>query len=627
MKKVSLLMFALMFLCLGNIKAQDDVAVLISDDFESYTAGQKIAGDGESWWTTWSNKPGTAEDGVVVELEGNKCAHLTYGIDQVLLLGDEQSGVYDLEFDILVPEGKTGYFNILHDFKGANSNWAMQAYLHITSDGGNTDHENPGHGTVHAGGNSVADVECVYGDWMHFRLHVDTDADTAQYFYTAPGKEEVLVHGWKWSLDSFGQQSNRKLAAMNFFPPMEDSEFYLDNFSFTRIGGETAPDMTFAQESLNVEMPKDDISSVEINIENTGSSIAEYEVWIDYGMGENSTKREVITYTQEGSEANADLIRWNDTLSSINFEMAALYPATAYGASVMGTKITGVGFFFMKYVLQATGEELPTFEPGSDVIFRIYGQGSNGTPGKVLAEKTIKPEQVSWDGYTFVEFDEPVELTGFDVYAAVEVTGAPQTTLMNLDANENAAFGYSDLIRYGGGGDIFSSINEGMGTTSGSWYIYMVCQGEPVAGGAWAELDKTKGIMPVGSTETLTVDVTTFGLKEGETYEANVHFVTNVPEKETIDIPLSLLVLSGDNVEEILSNTYNIYPNPTSASVTVEGDNIDYIAIYNSVGQLVKVVKTQDNIVDMSACENGVYYFNIVDNAGQNSIQRVVVAK
>jgi hypothetical protein len=59
----------------------------------------------------------------------------------------------------------------------------------------------------------------------------------------------------------------------------------------------------------------------------------------------------------------------------------------------------------------------------------------------------------------------------------------------------------------------------------------------------------------------------------------------------------------------------------------VEGENINYIAVYNSVGQLVSVVKNSNNIVDMSDYNNGVYYFNIVDNAGQSALQRVVVAK
>ena len=180
MKKYSLLMLVAMFLFAGNLRAQEQV-ILLEDDFSAYTVGNKLASEsnaaGNDWWTTWSNKPGTAEDGVIAEYEGNKCAYLESGNDQVLRLAGSQSGVYDLEFDILVPNGKSGYFNILHKFAGANSKWAMQAYLHIISDGGQTDDQYaPGHGTVHAGSNGTADVACVFDQWMHFRLHVDTDA-------------------------------------------------------------------------------------------------------------------------------------------------------------------------------------------------------------------------------------------------------------------------------------------------------------------------------------------------------------------------------------------------------------------------------------------------------------------
>ena len=117
MKKYSLLMLVAMFLFIGNVKAQE-VETLIEDDFEAYTVGNKLAQEaiaaGIDWWTTWSNLPGSAEDGVIVDLDGNKCAHLTEGNDQVLMLGGAQSGVYDLEFDIMVPNGSHGYFNILH---------------------------------------------------------------------------------------------------------------------------------------------------------------------------------------------------------------------------------------------------------------------------------------------------------------------------------------------------------------------------------------------------------------------------------------------------------------------------------------------------------------------------------
>ena len=133
MKKVSLL--SLLLVLFGSLMAQEP-QVLISDGFEEYETGSKIAvasqAAGHDWWTTWSQQPGSAEDGVVAEYNGSKCGYLTYGVDQVLLLGDEQNGVYDLEFDIMVPQGKNGYFNILHDFNGQGSTWALESYLHMS---------------------------------------------------------------------------------------------------------------------------------------------------------------------------------------------------------------------------------------------------------------------------------------------------------------------------------------------------------------------------------------------------------------------------------------------------------------------------------------------------------------
>ena len=152
----------------------------------------------------------------------------------------------------------------------------------------------------------------------------------------------------------------------------------------------------------------------------------------------------------------------------------------------------------------------------------------------------------------------------------------------------------------------------------------MVCEGTPVVGG-YATLSKTYGSLPIGGSDEITVNLSSIGVAEG-TYEAAVKFVTNDPAQPTVEIPLTLKV-NGVNVEEVMGEAYNIFPNPTSGLVTIEAENINYIAIYNSVGQLVNVVKSENNTVDMSSYDNGVYYFNIVDNAGQNSLQRVVVAK
>ncbi|MBQ8223080.1 MAG: T9SS type A sorting domain-containing protein [Bacteroidales bacterium] len=614
MKKVSLLMLVAIFLFAGNVNAQEP-EVLISDDFSAYTVGNNIATEGmaagNNWWTTWSSAPGSSEDGVVAEYNGNKCGYLTYGVDQVLLLGGEQSGVYDLEFDILIPDGKNGYFNILHDFNGSGSTWALESYLHM--DGTN---QTPGTGYVIAGG-VEATVTCVFDEWMHFRLHVDTDADAAQYFYTLPGGEETMLCEWQWSMNSQGTSVvGRKLDAMDFFPPQNaaTSEYYLDNFSFTRIGGESFPELVFDTEAIDEEIPADDMSSLTINIDNEGTSIGDWTAWVDYGEGEGGSAQNVINYDQEPG-GTTSLVGLNLSEPML-IECAAMYPATAYGNSVMGTYITKIQYF-----LGESSEGGNGLEPNTPMTFRIYSQGLYGQPGEVLAEKTIQASQIIND-WNIVTLDEPVALTGYNVWASVEFTQAVDGYPMNFDGAVLVPYG--DMYRTQGGG-AFQACSEVFTQTYGNFHIRITCEGSPVVGG-WATLSKPDGTIAVGGSDEVTVNFSSIGLEAEQTYEAEIIFTTNDPENGTKLIPVTLSV-KGENVNEILSDTYNVYPNPTTGAVMVEGENIDYIAVYNSVGQLLNVVKNETNVVDMSQYENGVYFFNIVDNAGQESLQRVVVAK
>ena len=601
----------------------EGVELLLKETFEAYTVGDKIAEKGAEHWTTWSKKPGGAEDGVVGELDGNKYGHFTYGNDQILKLGGYTSGVFELEFDVYVPEGKGGYYNILHQFEG-NTSWAVQAYFQMEEKSGEANPKiSNGHGTVHAGSLNTYDVPCVYNGWMHFRVEINANIDEAVYHYIIPGSEEVEAFKWQWSKDCFGEGVvGRKLDAMNFFPPTKGTEYYVDNITLKRFGGESAPIITFGQESVDASMAGDDIASVELEIENIGTSIAEYVAWIDYGEGAMSDKYEVVSYSLEDLSTTTT-IGWNPIEEPMTFEIAALYPSSAYGNSVMGTYVSAASYFLGEFKTQ-DGATVPMLEPGTDMTFRIYEQGINGKPGKILAEKVLPADSIILD-WNVVTFDEPVLLTGFDFYLAVEMTQCVGGSAMVLDGNKDGAYqGYGDLCRQTSGTPFRSLTEFTQGEKFGNFHLMVLCMGDAVTGG-WAELSKKDGTLGIGAKETIKINFTSIGLEEGKKYDAKIVFNTNT-EEGVIELPLSLYVW-GENVEEILSNTYNIYPNPTSAQVTVEGENINYIAVYNSVGQLVKVVKTQNNVVDMSANENGVYFFNIVDNAGQSSVQRVVVAK
>ena len=599
----------------------EGVELLLKETFESYEVDQYIAKDGAEHWTTWSKKPGTAEDGKIVDLNGNKVGYLTYGNDQILKLGGYQAGVFELEFDIYVPEGKAGYYNILHQYEG-NTAWALQAYLQMTDDGNGNSKIADGHGSVHAGIAEVADIPCVYDEWMHFRVAINANIDKAEYYYTIGDNEEVKAFEWQWSKDCFGESVvGRKLDAMNFFPPTSSSEYYIDNLMLKRIGGESAPIISFDNESVDASMDKDDLRTIELEIENIGTSIAEYVAWIDYGKGAMSGNDNLVSYSAEDISESTS-IGW-DISSPLTFEIAALYPSSAYAGSVMGAYISQAAYYLGQFV-DPNGSTVPMLEPGTDMIFRIYGQGINGKPGAILAEKTVPAENIVLD-WNIVKFDEPVALTGFDFYLAVEMTQCVGGAPIVFDGKaSNQMIGYADLCRQSSSA-AFKSLTEFTGgATYGNLNLMVYCVGDAVKGG-WAELSKKDGELEVGAKETIEIEFTSFGLKKGEKYEAKLVLQTNT-EEGMLELPISLYVW-GENVDEILSNTYNIYPNPTSAQVTVEGENINYIAVYNSVGQLVKVVRTQNNVVDMSANESGVYFFNIVDNAGQSSVQRVVVAK
>jgi NADH:ubiquinone oxidoreductase subunit len=607
---------------IGIIDGGDD-QVLISDNFEAYTVGNKIAVEaqavGNDWWTTWSNNPGSNEDGVVAENGGSKCGHLTFHNDQVLLLGGVESGTYDLEFDILVPTGKNGYFNILHEFNGSGSTWAMQAYLHLTNDG-QTSTSAPGHGTIHAGSNGTADVPAVYDEWMHFRLHVDTDMDVAEFFYSSETTypEEQSLCTWQWSLDSFGENTvGRKLDAMDFYPPenASTSEYYLDNFTFTRIGEASAASLDFSKESVTAWLGEDDVQSVDIEISNeNGTSIGDWTGWIDFGASTVTTGSAQINYDAEIGE-NSSLVGLNIDEPEL-VEVGAMYPGSAYAASAMGTKIVSAQYVFF------TNSETGTIgiEPNTSVTFRIYSQGMYGQPGEVLAEKTVPYSTVSAsaDNFLVATFDTPIDLTGYNVWVTCEYTQAVSGYAMSFDGG--AAAQHGDYYRTRGGG-AFSKCSETFSTNYGNFHIRINTQGTPVEA-TWASLSKPEGSIAIGATDVVSVNVNSIGYDDQVVKDANIIFKTNDPEKPIVEIPLTMHV-DYDDVIEAAASAFSVYPNPTTGMVTVEGENISAIAIYSAAGQLINVVTT--TTVDMSVYGAGVYFLNIVDNANNTTVQRVIV--
>ena len=89
-----------------------------------------------------------------------------------------------------------------------------------------------------------------------------------------------------------------------------------------------------------------------------------------------------------------------------------------------------------------------------------------------------------------------------------------------------------------------------------------------------------------------------------------------------------LSVTDGVSVNETLTTeTYNIFPNPVKDVLTVKGENMKQVVIYNSVGQMVETINAESDEVrvNVSAYNNGMYLINVIDNNGEMTTTKVSV--
>ena len=567
---------------------------IVTEPFEEYTVGNKIAVEalaaGHEWWTTWSNAPGGAEDGVVAENAGSKCGKFTYGNDQVLLLGDQTSGTFTCSFDMYIPNGKDAYNNVLHAFAGSGSEWATEVYYKHSSNG-----------TMIEVGGSNYNFECPYDAWFNVKYDIDLDNDVASFYV-----DDVEIVSWQFSLQASGSAGVRQLAAMDFYPPTSAavSEYYVDNIIVEKVGGTAAPHFAITPEAVEETLEEDDMTSVAITIENSGNSIGDWNGWLEFGEGGNGSQTADLFYH------NGEVASGIGSSSAYTREMAIRLPANAYAGAAMGMKVVSAKYYI--YDTYASADH--------NYIFRIYGQGANNQPGELLAEKTVNTTQMGvWITATF---DQPVYMTGQTMWATVQLEQVAGEYPMSMDGGEYGEEADGNWLSTSGGN--FSHCYSA-GSFGGAWLITVNCEGELIPA-TWASIDKNEGSVMGGQSDVITLSLNTIGLPQG-TYTAALIIFTNDEELPAVEIPV-ILHADYDAIAENGVQLANIYPNPAINSITLEGDNLSAVAIYNIAGQLVRIEKlgSVSNTINLDM-EAGVYFFSVYDTNGNNSVQRVVITK
>jgi hypothetical protein len=89
--------------------------------------------------------------------------------------------------------------------------------------------------------------------------------------------------------------------------------------------------------------------------------------------------------------------------------------------------------------------------------------------------------------------------------------------------------------------------------------------------------------------------------------------------------PALLTVTTTTRIGQLNASKVTIFPNPAKNVLTVEGNKISAISIYNPVGQLVytKSVDTQKTEIDISALPAGLFLVMVTDIDGNKAIQKI----
>jgi hypothetical protein len=242
--KNKLLLFALSLLLVSTSFGQ---SVIFEESFDGFSAGDKLVQtiNNQELWDTWSSAPGGSEDAVISNTYASSpenSLYLASNNDIVLLLGGLTEGRYKMAFKALISSGNIGYFNMLHDFAGGDSQWAFQVYFNAN-----------GVGSVDAAKTGAASFTYEYDTWMDVEVIIDLDDDFATFYL---GGEEVV--SWKWSLGTSGGGTLTRLDAVNFYGIAQggSSGMYVDDVVFTEESVPEAP--------LNLKAEVEDESMVNL---------------------------------------------------------------------------------------------------------------------------------------------------------------------------------------------------------------------------------------------------------------------------------------------------------------------------------------------------------------------------
>lgn len=583
MKKF-VLSFLMMFAATSFMFAQ---TVVFSDNFDSYTAGSHLA-QSNSAWTTWSNAPGGAEDGVISSAQAASAPNSLYisnSNDQLYPFGNYTTGHYTLTFNYYVPSsGNGGYFNIQHVLK---NQWALECYFHST-----------GGGYLSVGG-AEYNFTCATDTWIPIEFDVDMDNDQATLTVN-----NAVVHTWPFHYQQGNTNGTNQLAGINFYAgsPISSStsgNYYVDDFVVTEVSAAQVGGFAVDAESLEFTMAPNTTASQTFTMSNPGTGGTDFSIVAKYDIPNPNPASTGVTDLHYFVEDPYTAVGF--TGGATDVDIAIGYPASALQQHI-GKTLNEVYVFF--------GSAITTAK------LRVYAMGNqllHPGPGEVVYEQVFYPDS----GWNHVQLSTPYVIDGSDLWFGVwfnQPEGAYEIHLDGAFAND-----YSCWYKTG---------TTWHNRFANSSYDFNLCLGGKIDGTPitpWMTLNPATGSLNSGANVTETVTVNTNGMNIGDSKTATLYCYSSDIENEEAVIPVTLNV-TGVSVNEYNQIEVSIYPNPATNFVQVTSDQIQRVEVYNMMGQLVFEQMYNDShvVIPTSGMAPGNYAVKVTATNGTVTKQVVI---
>ncbi|TSJ39092.1 T9SS type A sorting domain-containing protein [Fluviicola chungangensis] len=260
-------------LTLGFLSSLVTFGQTFTDNFDSYTAGQKLCPQSGGAWTTWSNAPGGTEDVLVSNADAVSGSNSLYfstsaqaggPTDLVRNFGVLNTGQFDMDFNIKVETGKAGYFNLQKNAT-IGQVWAMDCFF---NDNGSLVINNQD-------GLNFTGASYPQNTWFNFHLSINFNTNNWEVFI-----DNV-------SVGSFSNPVNQ-IASIDIYPTDQNAPYscgyFIDDFH-TVITPYTLPSVNGAINGLSFDQGTlaGNVVTPKVVVRNLGTTpITSFEMDVDY---------------------------------------------------------------------------------------------------------------------------------------------------------------------------------------------------------------------------------------------------------------------------------------------------------------------------------------------------------